>query len=83
MNGGDGGMDGRATLFLLFLTFRPTLPLFLLHVVRRVEEPVASHLEAEGLELVQFAFRWANCLLLRELPFSLGIRLWDTYLAEG
>ncbi len=27
--------------------------------------------------------RWVNCLLLRELPFDLGIRLWDTYLAEG
>ena len=24
-----------------------------------------------------------NCLLVRELPFSLAIRLWDTYLAEG
>jgi hypothetical protein len=31
----------------------------------------------------QFAFRWANCLLLRELPFPLGARLWDTLLAEG
>jgi hypothetical protein len=24
-----------------------------------------------------------NCLLLRELPELLSIRLWDTYLAEG
>ena len=24
-----------------------------------------------------------NCLLLREVPFALGFRLWDTYLAEG
>ena len=27
--------------------------------------------------------RWVNCLLLREVPFHLGFRLWDTYLAEG
>jgi len=27
--------------------------------------------------------RWVNCLLLREVPFLLSIRLWDTYLAEG
>ena len=27
--------------------------------------------------------RWVNCLLIRELPFGLAMRLWDTYLAEG
>ena len=29
------------------------------------------------------ACRWVNCLLLREVPFLLSLRLWDTYLAEG
>lgn len=24
-----------------------------------------------------------NCLLLREVPFPLAVRLWDTYVAEG
>ncbi len=24
-----------------------------------------------------------NCLLIREVPFGLAARLWDTYLAEG
>lgn len=52
-------------------------------VCRRVEEPVALHLEKEGLQFIQFAFRWVNCLLLREVPFTLAVRLWDTYLAEG
>lgn len=42
-----------------------------------------AHFEKEGLELVQFAFRWVNCMLLREFPLHLTIRLWDTYLAEG
>lgn len=32
---------------------------------------------------VHAARRWVNCLLVREIPFSLAIRLWDTYLAEG
>ena len=27
--------------------------------------------------------RWINCLLIREVPFKLANRLWDTYLAEG
>ena len=42
-----------------------------------------SHLKRQGVELNQFAFRWVNCLLIRELPFRLIIRLWDTCFAEG
>ncbi|KDD73164.1 hypothetical protein H632_c2468p0, partial [Helicosporidium sp. ATCC 50920] len=58
--------------------------LFRMHeVVCRVDGGLAEHLHGQGLEPVQFAFRWINCLLLRELPFALGVRLWDTYLAEG
>ena len=44
---------------------------------------MCQHMETEGLEFLQFSFRWVNCLLLREIPFQLGLRLWDTYLAEG
>ncbi|KAF8069367.1 gyp1 [Scenedesmus sp. PABB004] len=58
--------------------------------VFRVKELVAknngaivSHLEAEGVDFLQFAFRWVNCLLIREVPFAAATRLWDTYLAEG
>ncbi|KAE8673889.1 putative ATP binding protein [Hibiscus syriacus] len=46
-------------------------------------EPVSRHVENQGLEFLQFAFRWFNCLLIREIPFHLVTRLWDTYLAEG
>ncbi|KAM2987375.1 hypothetical protein FF2_007551 [Malus domestica] len=52
-------------------------------VVRRIDEPVSRHVEEQGLEFLQFAFRWFNCLLIREIPFNLISRLWDTYLAEG
>jgi hypothetical protein len=31
---------------------------------------------------VQFAFRWMNCLLMREMPLGPIVRLWDAYLAE-
>lgn len=65
---------------------QPGIQKTLFHVqelVGRVEASTAAHLEKEGVEFMQFAFRWANCLLLRELPFKLGQRLWDTYLAEG
>ncbi|KAJ1895771.1 GTPase-activating protein, partial [Kickxella alabastrina] len=30
-----------------------------------------------------FAFRWMNCLLMRELSLDCVVRVWDTYLAEG
>jgi hypothetical protein len=40
-------------------------------------------MEREGIDFLQFAFRWVNCLLIREVPFGAALRLWDTYLAEG
>jgi len=52
-------------------------------LVSRVGQDVANHLAKEHCEYMQFGFRWCNCLLLRELSFDLGIRLWDTYVSEG
>jgi TBC1 domain family member 2 len=49
---------------------------------RRIDQPLARHLEEQGVEFLQFAFRWVNCLLVRELPFAQVIRLWDTYIGE-
>ncbi|KAL0710488.1 hypothetical protein Bca4012_017466 [Brassica carinata] len=50
-------------------------------LLRRIDEPIARHMEEQGLEFLQFAFRWYNCLLIREIPYSIISRLWDTYLA--
>ena len=44
--------------------------------------PLHAHLENEGLQFIQFAFRWMTCLLMRELSLDLILRVWDTYLAE-
>lgn len=44
---------------------------------------MASHLESQSLDFLQFSFRWVNCLLIREIPFEQSVRLWDTYMAEG
>ena len=52
-------------------------------VVRRVDAALYAHLEGIGIPFLQFAFRWMNCMLLRELPWELVPRLWDTYLAQG
>lgn len=42
-------------------------------------EDVHSHLMKCEVEYLQFAFRWMNNLLMRELPLRCTIRLWDTY----
>ncbi|GHJ87348.1 hypothetical protein NliqN6_3750 [Naganishia liquefaciens] len=52
-------------------------------LVRRIDPPLAMHLEDQGVEFMQFAFRWMNCLLMREISVKCTIRMWDTYLAEG
>ncbi|KAJ2492422.1 GTPase-activating protein [Coemansia sp. RSA 2050] len=51
-------------------------------LVSRIDAPLAAHLDSEGVEFIQFAFRWINCLLMREVSLASTIRMWDTYLAE-
>lgn len=51
-------------------------------ILLRVDSPLVTHLSEQNVLLVQFAFRWMNCLLLREFPLHMIERLWDTYLSE-
>ncbi|KAL2833239.1 rab-GTPase-TBC domain-containing protein [Aspergillus cavernicola] len=48
----------------------------------RIDSTLAKHLEQEGVEFMQFSFRWMNCLLMREMSVRNTIRMWDTYMAE-
>lgn len=48
----------------------------------RIDSGLAKHLENQGVEFMQFSFRWMNCLLMREITIRNTIRMWDTYLAE-
>jgi hypothetical protein len=48
----------------------------------RIDEPLAKHLEQEGVEFIQFSFRWMNCLLMREISVRNTIRMWDTYMVS-
>lgn len=52
-------------------------------VISRVDADLHNHLRNNGVDYLQFAFRWMNNLLIRELPLRLVVRLWDSYLAEG
>ncbi|XP_048410182.1 TBC1 domain family member 22A isoform X2 [Stegostoma tigrinum] len=51
-------------------------------LVSRIDERVHKHLQQSEVEYLQFAFRWMNNLLMRELPLRCTIRLWDTYQSE-
>ena len=48
----------------------------------RIDGALAKHLESEGVEFMQFSFRWMNCLLMREVSVNCIIRMWDTYMSE-
>lgn len=52
-------------------------------VMSRVDKKLHEHLERNSVQYLQFAFRWMNNLLIREIPLRCIIRLWDTYLSEG
>ncbi|XP_062397417.1 TBC1 domain family member 22B isoform X2 [Sardina pilchardus] len=52
-------------------------------LVSRIDEDIHNHFKRCEVEYLQFAFRWMNNLLMRELPLRCTIRLWDTYQAES
>jgi len=47
-----------------------------------IDGPLAKYLDGQDVQFIQFAFRWMNCLLMREIPLLLIVRMWDTYLSE-
>lgn len=49
-------------------------------LTKRIDSALAKHLENEGVEFMQFSFRWMNCLLMREISIKNTIRMWDTYM---
>ncbi|KAI9297483.1 RabGAP/TBC [Neoconidiobolus thromboides FSU 785] len=52
------------------------------YLLIKIDVKLANHLQNEQLHYVQFAFRWMNCLLMREFQLNQIIRIWDTYLSE-
>lgn len=51
-------------------------------IVKCIDGELHNHLLTENIQFMQFAYRWMNNLLMRELPLVLVIRVWDTYMAE-
>ncbi|GMI06787.1 hypothetical protein TrVE_jg14369 [Triparma verrucosa] len=52
-------------------------------IVERTDANLSQHLTSHGVEFIQFAFKWCNCLLVREFDVSVICRLWDTHISEG
>ncbi|KAM4563033.1 TBC1 domain family member 22B isoform 1-T1 [Odontesthes bonariensis] len=52
-------------------------------LVSRIDVDIHNYFKRYEVEYLQFAFRWMNNLLMRELPLRCTIRLWDTYQAEA
>lgn len=48
----------------------------------RIDAGLVTHFNQEGVEFIQFSFRWMNCLLMREISVQNTIRMWDTYLVS-
>lgn len=51
-------------------------------LITRDEPELARHFQEQNLDFIQFAFRWMNCMLMREFDLPLIIRMWDTYLSN-
>ncbi|AMD21229.1 HEL051Wp [Eremothecium sinecaudum] len=51
-------------------------------LVKRIDADLYRHFHEEGVEFIQFAVRWMNCMLMREFQMNTVIRMWDTYLSE-
>ena len=62
--------------------YLPGLTIWFLLFLRGITAPLAMHLESQSVEFMQFAFRWMNCLLMREISVENTIRMWDTYLVR-
>lgn len=50
-------------------------------ICKKMDMDLSEHLEKEGMDFFQFAFKWVYCLLIREFPLKLGLTLFDAYIS--
>ncbi|CRG95191.1 TBC domain protein, putative [Plasmodium gallinaceum] len=51
-------------------------------IVKRIDISLFNHIYNNNIDFIQFSFRWVNCLLLREFPINISVRLLDTYISD-
>eukprot|EP01061_Rhynchopus_euleeides_P023461 TRINITY_DN38176_c0_g1_i1.p2 TRINITY_DN38176_c0_g1~~TRINITY_DN38176_c0_g1_i1.p2 ORF type:complete len:433 (+),score=117.20 TRINITY_DN38176_c0_g1_i1:26-1324(+) len=52
-------------------------------LLTQVVPDLAAHFQEQEVSALQYAFRYINCLFVREFPLPMLVRLWDTFLSEG
>ena len=52
-------------------------------ILKRLDHELLEHFETEEMNLMQIVIRWMFCLLIREFPLKLGMRLFDTYISDN
>jgi hypothetical protein len=52
------------------------------NVIDRVNPKLSQHILEEDIQYQEFAFRWINCLLVREFSVPIIFRIWDNYLSR-
>lgn len=51
-------------------------------IIQRIDLDLSNHMRSEELPIINFSFRWFNCLLVREFPLRVLVRLWDSLLSQ-
>ena len=52
------------------------------NLIIKCDKELVDQLEENDIQVFHFGFRWIFCLLLREMPMLLSIKLIDFYLVE-
>ncbi|CAK80484.1 unnamed protein product (macronuclear) [Paramecium tetraurelia] len=53
------------------------------NILNTIDPTILEYFHQQQIDFNHFAFRWVICLLIREFPLYLAIRIMDTYLSEG
>ncbi|CAD8168752.1 unnamed protein product [Paramecium pentaurelia] len=53
------------------------------NILSFIDPTILDYFQQQQIDFNHFAFRWVICLLVREFPLYLAIRILDTYLSEG
>ena len=51
-------------------------------VIANVDPALSKVFNEQGMTIDQFAFKWMNCLLVREFKLPMLLRIWDLYLSQ-
>jgi hypothetical protein len=51
-------------------------------ITKKIDAELYNHFESMEIDFTFFSLRWIFCLLVREFPLKVGMRLFDTYISD-